>query len=121
MWGPLVLAGDLGPEPPRGAGRGLNADGSALAEERRLCYRPVLVSAERPVTEWVKPVAGSPGKFRSEGVGRDLSAAPMLAPSTAELGRDVEFMPFYRLHRRMYAGLLGPVHAAGVRRRKPGN
>jgi DUF1680 family protein len=88
MWGPLVLAGDLGPEPPRGAGRGLNADGSALAEEPRSIASPVLVSAERPVSEWLKPVAGKPGTFKSEGVGRD---------------RDVELVPFYRLHHRTYA------------------
>jgi DUF1680 family protein len=86
MWGPLVLAGDLGPEPPRG-GRGLNADGSALVDERQSVTSPVLVSAERPITEWLKPVAGKPGTFMSEGVGRD---------------RDVELVPFYRLHRRTY-------------------
>jgi uncharacterized protein len=88
MWGPLVLAGDLGPEPPRGAARGLNADGSALAEERKPITGPEFVAAERPVSEWLKPVTGKPGTFRSEGVGRD---------------RDVELVPFYRLHRRMYA------------------
>ncbi len=36
----------------------------------------------------MKPVAGRAGCFRTEGVGRD---------------RDVDFMPFYRLHRRAYA------------------
>ena len=40
-----------------------------------------------------------PGWFRTEGVGKD---------------RDVDFVPFYRLHRRTYADLLGPVHAAGM-------
>jgi len=88
MWGPLVLAGDLGPEPPRGNGRALNADGSALAEERRSIASPALLSAERPVAEWLKPVAGKPGTFTTDGAGRD---------------RDVELTPFYRLHRRTYA------------------
>jgi uncharacterized protein len=87
MWGPLVLAGDLGPEPPRG-GRGSNADGSALVEERRSVSSPALVAAERPITDWLKPVAGKPGTFKSAGVGKD---------------RDVELVPFYRLHRRTYA------------------
>ena len=78
MWGPLVLAGDLGPAPERERG----APPPARPDV------PVLVAAERPVTAWLKPVPGRPGTFRSDGVGRD---------------RDVEFVPFYRLHRRTYA------------------
>jgi DUF1680 family protein len=74
MWGPLVLAGDLGPEGDFPAWK----PGAV----------PVLVAAERPVAEWLKPIAGKPGDFRSDGIGRD---------------RDVDFMPFYRLHRRTYA------------------
>lgn len=76
LWGPLVLAGDLGPEPPRGTA------GRQMPQES-----PVFVAADRPVAEWVKPVAGRPGIFKSEGVGRD---------------RDVELVPFYRLHHRAY-------------------
>jgi hypothetical protein len=49
---------------------------------------PVLVSAERSVAEWLKPVPDKSGCFRTEGVGKD---------------RDVDFVPFYRLHRRTYA------------------
>jgi hypothetical protein len=83
MWGPLVMAGDLGPEPTpaRGGGGG-----------RRSAQPPVnvpsLVAAERPPAEWLKPVAGKPGNFRSENVGRDS---------------DVELVPFYRLHRHTYS------------------
>jgi DUF1680 family protein len=73
MWGPLVLAGDLGPEDDFPAWK----PGAV----------PVLVVADRPVAEWLKPVPGKPGEFRSDGVGRD---------------RDVDFIPFYRLHRRTY-------------------
>src|SRR5438093_2412171 len=87
LWGPLVLAGDLGPEPLR-AGRGLNADGSALVEAPRPVATPALVAAERPITDWLKPVAGKPGTFRTAGVAKDA---------------DVELSPFYRLHRRTYA------------------
>jgi len=79
MWGPLVLAGDLGPEERRGHGR------SDRFEQPRV---PVFVAAERPVAEWLKPVPNKNGHFRTEGVGRD---------------RDVDFVPFYRLHRRTYA------------------
>jgi DUF1680 family protein len=74
LWGPLVLAGDLGPEDDFPAWR----TGAV----------PSLVAAERPVADWLKPVAGQPGSFRSQGVGREA---------------DVDFAPFYRLHRRTYA------------------
>jgi len=78
LWGPLVLAGDLGPEAQRGRGRGARAEPPKV---------PVFVAAEKPVTEWLKPVAGKPGQFRTDGVGRET---------------DVDFVPFYRLHRRTY-------------------
>jgi len=79
LWGPLVLAGDLGPEDQRG----LEQD--AVSGQWKV---PVFVAAERPVAEWLKPVADQPGRFRTDGVGRDS---------------DVDFVPFYRLHRRTYA------------------
>ena len=98
MWGPLVLAGDLGPEPPRPQGRGgQSSAGSAFAgvsADRLPAPRPapvdvpVLVAAEKPITEWLEPIDDKPGSFRSVGVGRE---------------RDVEFVPFYRLHRRTYS------------------
>src|SRR5204862_419600 len=49
MWGPLVLAGDLGQERKRGPDR--NAEPQA----------PVLVAAAQPVENWLKPVTGKPG------------------------------------------------------------
>ena len=79
LWGPLVLAGDLGPEEDRPGRRGKSASMDAV---------PVFVAAERPVTEWLKPVPDKPGAFRTEGVGKD---------------REVDFVPFYRLHRRTYS------------------
>lgn len=78
LWGPLVLAADLGAEQERRARRG---------REGAFDDVPVFVAAERPVADWLKPIAGRPGCFRSEGVGKD---------------RDVEFVPFYQLHRRTY-------------------
>ncbi len=80
LWGPLVLAGDLGPEPSRG-GRGARSS----VEPPDI---PVLVAAGRPPAEWIKPVPGKPGHFRTQGVGRP---------------RDVDLVPFYRLHRRTYS------------------
>jgi uncharacterized protein len=73
MWGPLVLAGDLGPE-RRG---------------EPVLSIPSFVSA-RPITEWVKPVAEKPGNFRTSG--RDLDDKVV----------DLDLVPFYRLHRRTY-------------------
>jgi DUF1680 family protein len=78
MWGPLVLAGDLGPEERRGRGNRA-AQSDAV---------PVFVVTEQPVANWLKPVPGKPGSFRTDGVGHE---------------KDVDFLPFYRLHRRTYA------------------
>jgi DUF1680 family protein len=80
MWGPLVLAGDLGAE----------VVPSKKAEDENLIARqaPVLVAAAMPVDKWLKPVAGKPGEFRSQGVG----------PAS-----DISFTPFYQLPRRRYA------------------
>ena len=76
MWGPLVLAGDLGPE-RRGPFDAV----------------PSFVNDDKPVTEWIQPETDKLGVFRSVSAGRILDDAP----------KDVELVPFYRLHRRMYA------------------
>ena len=77
MWGPLVLAGDLGPERRGGLGS----------------ESPSLVSAEKPVNDWVQPVPDNLGVFRTVNVGR----------STDDKANEVELVPFYRLHRRTYS------------------
>jgi uncharacterized protein len=79
LWGPLVLAGDLGPELDRRVLRQGGAPPPAA---------PVLVTAEQRVDDWLKPVAGKPGVFRTAKVG---------------LTSDVEFAPFYTMPRRRYA------------------
>ena len=73
MWGPLVLAGDLGPA----------ASGRTAGPEV-----PILVAPEQPVANWLKPVAGKPGTYRTTGVG---------------LKQEIDFVPFYQLPRRRYA------------------
>jgi len=78
LWGPLVLAGDLGPEDQSQRKRD---------EVTGLWKAPVFVAADRPVADWLKPIEVKPGHFRTNGVGRD---------------EDVEFSPFYQLHRRTY-------------------
>ena len=86
MWGPLVLAADLGPERARGRGRDVSQEPMAI---------PVFVAAENPIDQWVQPVPDKPGYFHISEVGRD------------NLGADIEIeanlMPFFRLHRRAYA------------------
>jgi len=79
MWGPLVLAGDLGPEIHR------ERDGEGWKPGPPA---PVLVAANQSVDSWLKPVAGKPGTFLTSDVG---------------LPSDITFVPFYQLPRRKYA------------------
>ena len=78
MWGPLVLAGDLGPEVRQDDEESMPAP-SAPA---------LVVTANEPVQQWLKPESGKPGWFQTSGVG---------------LGQDIEFAPLYELARRKYA------------------
>ncbi len=85
LWGPLVLAGDLGPIPPRQP----RDEAVATSETAsRWPSTPVLVTDAASLGEWIVPVEGRAGAFRTSGAGRD---------------RDVDLVPFYRLHRRVYA------------------
>jgi len=74
MWGPLVLAGDLGPED--------------TFEAWRQGAIPAFVSAGKPPAEWLMAVPGKPGHFRAWSAGGE---------------KEIEFLPFYRLQRRTYA------------------
>jgi DUF1680 family protein len=80
MWGPLVMAGDLGPR-RQGPGRA-----EAVA--------PALVT-DKAVNEWVLP-AGKPGDFKTGGVAKSWTQ-----PTAA--GGDVVLTPFYRTHERTYS------------------
>jgi hypothetical protein len=83
MWGPLVLAGDLGAALT--GGRGGRGRGGAAAPPPDV---PVLIAPDQPVSNWLKPVAGKPGTYRTSGVG---------------LKEEIDFVPFYQLPRRRYA------------------
>ncbi|MCX6565222.1 MAG: glycoside hydrolase family 127 protein, partial [Candidatus Aminicenantes bacterium] len=85
MWGPLVLAGDLGKIP-----EWQPTEKEWEFPASKIPAVPVLVAKEpADVAAWLKPVEGKPGTFRTtEGVGRD---------------KDMELVPFYRLQRRIYA------------------
>lgn len=74
LYGPLVLAGDLGPvDDPRA----FDPD-----------YVPVFAAWGRPVEEWVRPVANQQTTFQTSGVGRP---------------RDLVLVPFFRMHDRRYS------------------
>jgi len=86
LWGPLVLAGDLGAEVERQPG----------AQNRPAPPKvPVFVAAEQPVSSWLKPAGGTPVQFRTVGAGRE--------PDAQAQAKEVDFVPFYRLHRRTYS------------------
>jgi hypothetical protein len=73
FYGPTLLAANLGPVQDEAATRPF--------------YVPVLLTGERPVTDWVKPVSLSEVTFKTIGVGRP---------------RDVDLVPFHSLHDRRY-------------------
>ena len=92
LWGPLVLAGDLGPQSERAEDRQDDIPTTTTIPS------PVLVT-DRPVTSWLRPVPGQPDNFRTAGLGVDLTLAP-----------------FYKSHRRHYTGywdVLTPAENAG--------
>ena len=82
MWGPLVLAGDLG---ARRQGRAESTQGSV----------PVLVAGQRPLSEWIIPDSTKPGNFQVQGVAR--------FDAQQGVASDVSLTPFYRTHRRNYS------------------
>lgn len=85
LWGPIVLAGDLGPERERR--RGASGQAGAQPPASQIIKIPSLVSAERTPSTWIK-ATDKPGAFRTVGAGRE---------------QDVDLVPFYRLHRRTYS------------------
>jgi DUF1680 family protein len=89
MWGPIVLAGDLGPERERRRGASGQMGGQAGAQQPAapIIKIPSLVAAERTPSTWIKATAEL-GTFRTAGAGRE---------------QDVDLVPFYRLHRRTYS------------------
>ncbi len=73
MYGPLVLAGDLGP--------------LSDTTSRDAMYVPVMMTENRDPSTWMKPVAGKPNTFVTVNTGRP---------------RDVEMRPFYSIYDRRY-------------------
>jgi DUF1680 family protein len=73
MYGPLVMAGDLGP---------LNDPGS-----KDLMFVPVLMTEKRDPSQWMEPVEGKINTFSTVNTGRP---------------RDIEMKPFYSIYNRRY-------------------
>ncbi|MFC2158331.1 beta-L-arabinofuranosidase domain-containing protein [Acidobacteriota bacterium] len=86
MWGPVVLAADLGPEQERGRGRDIKYEPPTI---------PVFVAAEDPLEDWIESDPDMTGNFHIADVGRDNLGADKKV--------DVNLVPFYRLHRRTYS------------------
>jgi DUF1680 family protein len=74
MYGPLVMAGDLGPV----------ADTVIKATD----YVPVLMTENRDPSQWTKPVEGKPNTFITINAG---------------VPKDVELKPFYTIYDRRYS------------------
>lgn len=74
MYGPLVLAGDLG-----------TVDDPQSDQPD---FVPALVTEDRNPTQWIKPVPNNASTFRMVGVGQP---------------RDVTLIPFFRMHDRRYS------------------
>ncbi len=90
MWGPLVLAGDLGPVPPH---RHVAGEDEVIVHPEVIV--PTLVAADMPLDSWMKPVAGAAGHFRTVGVGHEQDADGN--------AHEVDLVPFYQLHDRTYS------------------
>ena len=77
LYGPIVLAGELGTEnwPAEGPYGKEGSDDWKLP----LPKVPVLAGVERPLEDWIKPVAGQSLTFRTVGAGRpeDVTLVPL--------------------------------------------
>lgn len=74
MYGPLVLAGDLGPlEDPKA---------------KEFLYTPVFIPQTEKLDAWIQPVEGKTNTFRTLNAGHP---------------RDVELSPLYKMHDRTYS------------------
>ena len=74
MYGPLVLAGDLGPV--------------IDTASKDAMYVPVMMTGDRDPSSWMKPVEGSPNTFTTVNTGRP---------------RDIVMRPFYTFYKRRYS------------------
>ena len=90
MYGPIVLAGALGPEAmTKEMQSGLGwADVDRMFSMGAAVETPALVPPAEKLSSWIKPVSGEPLMFRTEGAGRP---------------DDVTLLPFNRMFGQRYA------------------
>jgi uncharacterized protein len=74
MYGPLLLAGDLGP-----------VSDTIIKDPD---YVPVMMTEKRDPSTWIKPVNGKPNTFITVNTGKP---------------RDIELRPFYKIYNRRYS------------------
>ncbi|HOW64594.1 MAG TPA: glycoside hydrolase family 127 protein [Candidatus Paceibacterota bacterium] len=77
FYGPTLLAADLGP-----------LDDPKATQPN---FVPVLITENRPVSDWIKPLSPAPLLFKTTGAGKP---------------RDPELVPFHKLHDRRYTVFL---------------
>ncbi len=87
MYGPLVLAGELGPvDVPQTMV--YTTENWFRFPADRVVEAPAIVTAQRDPAAWIEPVAGKPLTFRTSGVGKP---------------NDVTLVPYHRLWNQKYA------------------
>lgn len=87
MYGPLVLAGELGPvDVPQTMV--YTTENWFRFPADRVVEAPAIVTAQRDPAAWIEPVAGKPLTFRTSGVGKP---------------NDVTLVPYHRLWGQKYA------------------
>jgi len=88
MYGPLVLAGELGADGMTDEMRsGMGQEAYRMNTEGAVTVPPAMVVSRRDPNLWIRPVPGSLLRLRTEGVGRPT---------------DVCLVPFYRLFGQRY-------------------
>jgi len=84
LYGPVVLAADMGDAPTGHRGRG----GVGRTKPGSVFRTPVLVTEDRPIAQWLKPVPGKPLTFQTENAMRpdNLTFAPFYAMTNERYG-----------------------------------
>ena len=84
LYGPVVLAADMGEAPNGHRGRG----GVGPVAPGTIYRTPVLVTEGRPIDQWLKPVPGRPLTFRADNAMKpgDLTFAPFYSMTNERYG-----------------------------------
>jgi len=102
LYGPIVLAGQLGAEGMSGSYAPNQGDFNRVACPEA----PVLVTDINNVTAHIEPVAGKPLAFQTKGIGKP---------------EDINLIPFYRTHHQRYSVYWRVFTEEKWNKEKPGN